>query len=297
MKNNFIKLIGIIAAIVIAVVVVIILVSSSSRKQAEDEVQKGIEYIKTREAMDPNEVEKKIFEGKREIMIKEITDQIDADPDYVWKALADINTVITGDSRAAGFRVYELLDESKVIASEGHIMEDIIDYDKIRAANPNLIVMVFGLNDLGAPHSTPEEFAAAACEIVDNIHAFLPDCYIYIQSILPPSPSGSTTIFTYDLVTEWSDAEIKYYKDHGYRYLDINYLLEEHPEMYEPDGFHVNYNFYQLWAEAILKQYINDSVGVEGPVPTAGTAESTEESAVEGETTAEEESAEEETTE
>lgn len=222
------------------------------------EPPEGVEYIRSMESRDANAIEDAIYENSFSGKIQTIRDNLENDPSYVWKALKDINTVICGDSRVMAFESFGFMDGSHIIAEAACSMEAVMDIDKLVAANPKLVVMAFGLNDIGLNHFTPEDFAAAACGYVDLIHAYLPDTYVYVQSTLPPSPEGSKTTFTYELVTAWSDAEIAWYKEHGYRYLDINYLIWDYMWLYAPDGFHFEAGFYQYWAEAILNQYIAD---------------------------------------
>ena len=58
------------------------------------------------------------------------------------------------------------MDSSHVIWEAATAMEEVVDYERIRAAAPHLVVIAFGLNDIGLIHMTPEDFAAGACRIV-----------------------------------------------------------------------------------------------------------------------------------
>lgn len=262
------KKIDLIASAVLIVLAIIFLISLLSRHEtgssSASSFTEGREYMDSLAAQDVEAIDTAIFNSRRDKMIDEINEKMAEDPDYVWKALADINTVMIGDSRVGVFESGGFMDSSRVIWEAATAMEEVVDFGRIQAANPNLVVIAFGLNDIGLIHMTPEDFAAGACLIVDQIQAMLPNAYIYIQSTLPPSPYGSKTTFTYELVTEWSDREIAYYKEHGYRYLDINFLIWDHMELYAEDGFHFQPAFYPYWAAEVLKQYIYDSAGETG---------------------------------
>ena len=258
LRNKYIDLAATAIFIILMAAVVVSLISSFRTVPSGSTFEVGRQYLDSLAARDPAEIDRAIFNGRREALLQEVTERMEEDPDYVWKALADIGTVMTGDSRVGVFESGGFMDPSHVIWEAATAMEEVVDYDRIRAAAPHLVVIAFGLNDIGLIHMTPEDFAAGACRIVDDIQAMLPDAYIYVQSTLPPSPNGSDTVFTYDWVTDWSDREIAYYKEHGYRYLDINFLIWDHMDLYAEDGFHFQPDFYKYWAAEILKQYFYD---------------------------------------
>lgn len=258
LKNKYIDfaLTAIFLILIIGGIVLAVLNNQHALSGSTFEV--GRRYLESQASRDVNEIDRDIFNSRREKVLQEVAVRMEEDPDYVWQALADIGTVMTGDSRVGVFESAGFMDASHVVWAPATAMEEVVDYDRIVAAAPHIVVIAFGLNDIGLLHMTPEDFAAAACGIVDDLQAMLPDAYIYVQSTLPPSPEGSDTVFTYDWVTEWSDREIAYYKEHGYRYLDINFLIWDHMDLYADDGFHFQPDFYPYWAAEILKQYLYD---------------------------------------
>ena len=256
--HNRTIIIAILAVVLVAVGIVVWM--TAFRRGSRVSVSEGIAYIRSMEQVDTSAVEKDIFSMKKEKILNGIRERLDEDPDLVWTMLNEINTVILGDSRAVAFGTYGLIDENRVLAEGGKKIDEISShYEELKAINPRLVVLHYGLNEIWWGYSTPEEFAEACCGYVDEIQSFLPDAYIYINSIMPPNEDGEAISEGYAVAREWSAAEIEYYKEHGYRYLDISYLADEHPEYYGEDGVHFYPGFYYYWGDEILLKYLEDS--------------------------------------
>ncbi len=236
--------------------------SGCSSSVSPKDIQYALTYIRSLEERDVKSIEENMFSHKKEAIIEEAESKIEIDPDYVWTALADIGFVILGDSRAVAFGAYGLMDERYVLAEGGlRCIEVETHFDELRVLNPRLVVLSYGMNDIHWGFYEPEEYAEYLCGVVDQIQDMLPEAYIYIQAILPPNEVGIQQAASYGLCREWNVATKAYVEGHGYRYLDIEWLVDEYgDEYFGEDGVHFYAGFYKYWAMEILKQYLTDSM-------------------------------------
>ncbi|MCF0228822.1 MAG: SGNH/GDSL hydrolase family protein [Parasporobacterium sp.] len=256
------KFIIITAVIVVVIVAAMIVFTSRSGSAAADkaaEIARGVEYIKKSEAGDVAAVENEIYEMNKTVSEK-IQEGIDADPNYVWTALSQINTVYMGDSRTLAYETYGFVDSSRCMGVNESTINMIPDrYYELQVINPRLIVIAFGLNDIGNPWLSGEEWADTLMQYVDEIHAFLPECKVYIQScILPRISIDERWPGIYDFSREWHSAAGEIFVENGYDYIDIGDLVEEYSYLFMDDGVHMVAEFYPVLAQTILNRYMSD---------------------------------------
>lgn len=259
-KQN--RLIGMVIAIAVFVAAVIIIVCISNNSNKESDIAIGKAYIKTMENKDTTEIENNIFNASRQKMIDELLTKISDDPDIVWRTLTEVNTVLMGDSRVVGFDIFGFMDESHVIAGAGNTIRTVWDsIDTVQVLNPNLLVLSYGINDINNywVWDTREEWLAELDEIMAKLNEMLPNSYIYVQSIIPATEIGIEDSPSWAQIPDWNKDIKALCQEKGYRYLDIEKLANEHSDLYDIDGVHLQYAFYQYWGEAILMQYLKDS--------------------------------------
>lgn len=260
LRNNKAVLVVIPVILFIVAVIIIVSLANSSKKNASTSI--GVDYIKSMEAKDPTAIENEIFNASKQKMLDDIRVQMEADPDYVWTALANINTVMMGDSRVVGFDVFGYMDPSHVLAQAGATIRLIPDnYDAVQVLNPNLLVISYGMNDMNSYWlwETREEYIAELNETVSHLYEMLPNAYIYVQSIIPSETWTWEDNPKWAEVYDWNAAIKANCEEHGFRYLDVTEVVEEHSDLFDLDGMHLQYAFYPYWAEAILMQYLTDS--------------------------------------
>lgn len=249
--------------IVTAIVLLIIsaLLAGCGSSVSPKDILAGVTFIRSLEEKDVQSIEKSMFSVRRDELLKEAEDKVEADPDYVWTALSDIGFAMMGDSRAVAFGTYGFMDERYVLAEGGlRCIEVETHFDELRVINPKLVVLAYGMNDIHWGFYEPEEYSEYLCGVVDQIQEMLPDAYIYIQAILPPNETGIQQAASYGLAREWNAATKEYVEGHGYRYLDIEWLADEYgDEYFGEDGVHFYAGFYKYWALEILKRYLYDS--------------------------------------
>jgi len=222
----------------------------------------GAAYIALAESQDVSLVEQEIYNESGEKRMQDLIASIEEDPDSVWRIFKEINAVFMGDSRVMGFYMNDLMYESRIIASGGATIHDIPDgYDTLSMIQPGLLVLAYGINDMNTKDLWPdlESYIAELNEIMEHLTQLLPDTYIYVQSIIPTDETGIETSPTWAQVPEWNAAIRANCEEHGWRYMDVTYIVYEHEDVYDSDGIHFQIPVYQYWGEAILTQYLYDS--------------------------------------
>lgn len=233
----------------------------------QQQIEQGVQYIVERENADINAVENHVNQVRQQLFFEELDTKLEEDPDYVWTALDQIGTVVFGDSRIVPFATYGFMDESRVLADGGESLRSIEKHlEEVKTIHPNLIVLGYGMNDIGWGYYSPEEYCDAVIAYVDQIQEMLPDAKIYIQSILLPQPQIDEWYDVpglYENAHEWDPIEQEYFKEHGYNVIDVSDLVVEHADLFGEDGTHFLPDFYPILAERYLKTYLNDTMSFE----------------------------------
>lgn len=169
---------------------------------------------------------------------------------------ADI--VFVGDSITARGEWQEFFPEQIVLnrGIDSDVTEGVLNrLSAITEAQPERIFLMIGINDLrqGIPLEATLDYYG---QILDNLAAALPDCEIYVQSVLPVH--SSTGIANTDVqALNASIQELAIERD--VTYIDIYSLLADEdndlPKAYSVDGVHMTGEAYGIWIEE-LKKYI-----------------------------------------
>ncbi len=163
------------------------------------------------------------------------------------------NAVFMGDSIAESLGFYEFLDESRVIAAKGHtVIKAQKDVDKVASLSPENIFILFGMNDLETGIDG-QQFAKNYADLIHMLKEKLPKANIYIHSILPINEEAQKEdlLLANTRVDEFNSALINMAQKEEVDYFNIAPLLKEHKDLYEPDGKHTKYQFYELWLDYI----------------------------------------------
>ncbi|WP_461614557.1 GDSL-type esterase/lipase family protein [Clostridium sp. Marseille-QA1073] len=163
------------------------------------------------------------------------------------------NAVFMGDSITESLGFYEFLDESRVIAAKGHtVIQAQKDVDKVASLLPENIFILFGMNDLETGIDG-QQFAKNYADLIHMLKEKLPKVNIYIHSILPINEEAQKEdpLLANTRVDEFNNALINMAQKEEVNYFNIAPLLKEHKDLYEPDGKHTKYHFYELWLDYI----------------------------------------------
>ena len=222
------------------------------------ELEKGRKYLSTLEERTPMEMEvlideaRAVYEKKREqevyaVKREEYREMLGGEA--VWSSLR--NYVFLGDSRVMGFTVYNFLPEERILAQAGDTINGITEnLDAVRALSPDYIFVSYGINDIGIGFwPTAEEYAEAFGDRLDSLQQAVPDAQIYVNSILPASKDAVAMYPIWGGLPEYSEAVRRMCQDKGISFIDNASIVEEHEDLYEGDGVHLQPEFYRYWAE------------------------------------------------
>lgn len=249
-KNTKIFIIAAVIVVVLSVLAGTAVIWNGNRKEKE-KIKKGITYLESLEKQDVSAISKKI-----DAISAELNQSLaETDESAVWAGFGD--AMILGDSRAVGFSFHEFILEERVLAQGGGKITDISEMpaylEQIKRVNPKKIFLCFGLNDVGIgfwPEAT--NYAAVYAEQVEILKKELPDSIVYINSILPAVGVGLEADPDYPRIGEYNEALKSMAAERGYQYIDNGRVCEEHQDLYQPDGLHVEKEFYKYWAANML---------------------------------------------
>ena len=217
-------------------------------KELSSKVPESSEEYKPPAEIDLSDEEKKILEA-----------DIDSFDDAQIRSWFQ-GSVILGDSITSAAEEFGFLDTDVIIAKIGISLigsEDLLD-DAI-SRNPKLIVLFFGANDIDNYGGDPNAFVDAYNSAVSRIRSSLPDVPIYLHAILPVQ-EGVYTGDEFAPRTSFNEALEAYcLKTDNVYYINADFLLEQKPELFEPDGMHPVSTFYPRWLT-----YIADVTGLSG---------------------------------
>ena len=81
---------------------------------------------------------------------------------------------------------------------------------------------------------------------------------IYLNSILPAVGVGLEADPDYPRIGEYNEAMKTMAEEKGYHFIDNTQMAQEHQDLYQEDGLHVQPDFYKYWA-ANMMAGVNES--------------------------------------
>ena len=245
-----IKIILLAAGIIIITVVIIVFIYKDQKQEKNKEkVAQGIRYLESLEQQNVAEINETI----KAIRVRHSLDLADTDESVVWGAFE--NCAIMGDSRAVGFSFYEFLPEDWVIAESGSTVRDVSEHlEQLKRLDPVRVFLCFGINDIACGlWPEPADYAAECAAQIRAVAGALPGTEIYLNSILPPGAAAMWNE-SYARLGEYNDALKAMTEQNGFRYIDNTYVAEEHQNLYQDDGLHLQPDFYKYWAANMLTE-------------------------------------------
>ena len=230
------------------------LAGCSAGTQTGEDPAAGRAYLEALESLSPDAVTARLKEQRHERLLAEVDElraELEADPDSVWEQFHDY--VIFGDSRTMGFTYLDLLPEENFITAGGATILLIrTNMDALVEKNPAYIYIAFGVNDVSCGRwDTPEQYVEEYKTILLEVHEQLPDAKIFVCSIVPViDPAFETSAKWYN-IPEFSEAVKEMCDDEelDFVYLvDLDHLMEDYPDQYQPDGIHLVTPVYAPWA-------------------------------------------------
>ena len=250
-----VKKIALIVLIIAAMAAVImVIVKLVNKRQENIHTESGVAYIESRESVPTETVKAEIQEQIHKRMAAQLQkklQQIENDEISVWTLFDGV--MVMGDSRASGFSVYGLLTENQVIAHNGDAISSIMaDLAGIKAYDPSILVLAYGLNDVWNGSYEPEEFASAYKDVINKLKAELPNTQIYISSIMKTTAPGIARNENAARIPEYNTALKAMCEENGIVYIDNDAIADANEDLYYDDGVHQAKPFYEIWAKNII---------------------------------------------
>lgn len=235
--------------LLLLIILVIVLANSGDSVSSED-LATGIAYIRSLEDTDTAEVENQI----KEVKARERQEAIANGTVDIWTLFND--SVIMGDSRVVGFSYYGFLDENRVMAESGATILKISEYiEQAQLINPSTIFLSFGLNELEIGlWSTAEDYAASYDKQIAALQSALPDATIYVISTIPATELAYESKPALESISEWNETLKAHFAETGTHFIDVTATVEEHKDLYDVDGIHMQKDFYEYWAKTIMTE-------------------------------------------
>ncbi|MBQ9827061.1 MAG: SGNH/GDSL hydrolase family protein [Lachnospiraceae bacterium] len=236
------------------IAVIMLIVKFVNKRQETIHVESGVSYIESRESVPTETVKAEIQEQIHKRMMAQLQKklkQIENDEISVWTLFDGV--MVMGDSRASGFSVYGLLTENQVIAHNGDAIVSILpELANIKAYDPSILVLAYGLNDVWNGSYEPEEFAEKYKEVIIQLKDQLPNTSIYISSIMKCTAPGIQRNANAARIPEYNKALKEMCEENGIVYIDNDAIADEYEDLFYDDGVHQAKPFYEIWAKNII---------------------------------------------
>lgn len=220
-----------------------------------DQSLDGQKYIKKLEAENITSVKSKVMKKKVSLRKQAIEDgKLD-----VYSLFEDY--VFLGDSRVMGYKNYNLLDSTRVMADTGANIQFVDQHlDEIKNLQPSCVILSYGVNDMGLDLNSSEGGYGALYEKeVNKILEVDPDAKIYVCSIIPCTPATLEESPRWANTSKYNAQLKKICKKNNWTYIDCTSLADGgNAAIYQDDGIHFLSTFYKDWANTITSAIMED---------------------------------------
>lgn len=215
-------------------------------------VSQGRTWIQEQSQKDPAEISQSLAD-RRMTELK----QAYAEGKVSYSALLP-DYAMLGDSRAAGFAEYGILDQNRSLAVIGTDVQDIPNrIEQVQALQPANLIFSYGVNDI--EHNLgngPEGYAQVYEDYIKQVVAVDPTARVYVTSILDVSQDVVNEIPQFENLAAYNEQLKQMCERNKWIFIDAQDLNSQAQQSFESDGIHFTPDFYVLWAEKIV-----DSVG------------------------------------
>ena len=156
-------------------------------------------------------------------------------------------TAIVGDSIIHQVSTFGWLD-APVFAKGGiHLSVQLPLLDTIEAAQPSVVFLCFGMNDVGIFKGRIDRYVERYSNVVKRLQRNIPDVVVYVHAALPVTEKCIQEDSDYQYLEQYNAAMEAVCPEIGAYYIDSGFILKALPELYYPDGRHPRKNYYPLW--------------------------------------------------
>ena len=158
------------------------------------------------------------------------------------------NAAIVGDSLTMAIAEYKWLSAPPVYAKIGiSVSPELKLFDSVEAADPDIIFLCFGMNDIEAFKENVGRFIERYTATIQRLQENVPNAIIYINSVFPVSEKTLAKKSYFSNVDLYNQELRKMCDQLGVFFVDSTFLPRENPGFYDADGMHMKSRFYPLW--------------------------------------------------
>ena len=161
---------------------------------------------------------------------------------------------LIGDSRVEGFKLYTSVPQSHIFSKNGATilhMDSVMD--AVAIMDPQRVFIAYGINDIKAVlGGDASGYAEVASEKIRTLSERIPEAEIYVNSILPASPSRTAADKDYQKVPLYNEALREMCEENGWIFIDNTEMAQENSALYVNDGIHLTAGFYRYWGQNML---------------------------------------------
>lgn len=278
--KKWIPLLGAVVAVVLGLSILAVHLGTDRTPETPPETAQGISYLRTLEAKNPADVDTRL----KELHLQELKDmrderlrKMESGEISVWSLFDDY--VIMGDSRAAGYKFLQVLEERRILAEYGDTTRAIAThYEDLEQLNPAYIFLCYGLNDMVQTGcETPEAFAQVYKERLEDLQTHFPEAKIFVNPIFPCTDPA------FERWEKWRETEpyteaLREMVQETTCYYVPNDNITDFQQYWQEDGIHFALPFYTIWSENMIMAMYDCELGL---AESGGTDSSEPESIVE----------------
>lgn len=171
------------------------------------------------------------------------------------------DSVILGDSISESISYYSVLSENNVVAVKGlTVYKARKQIPNVISKSPKKLFILLGNNDLFEEKLTENQFIKQYSILIDNLEKSLPNCKIYILSILPVTDKAEkeNPFLNDKRILSFNDAIKSMTEKYSLNYINILPVIQGKENLYEPDGIHFKYDFYK-YLLSYIETYIKEN--------------------------------------
>lgn len=227
-------------AVVVLILIILIVRGVMGLFGREADVTAGVEYIKQEEAGDVAEIEEKI-----NLLEKQDSNGEDT------RSLKEKFTgaVVLGDSIAAGFLEYDVLNASSVVSQIGVHLNELDDLiTQVQGLSPGIIFLSVGMNDVAQDTAS---FTEQYRTVLEKIMEDVPDAHIFVNSIFPVQDNALEEDASLENIAACNEALKELCDSLQIGFIDNTELVQD--QYYEEDGIHFKADFYPVWGERMAE--------------------------------------------
>ena len=249
MNKNVLK--KILICLTLSLIISIIFVNISFFKFKSDKFIDTENFFCNDSSKDINEIKEEIEKNNNheEPIIPELPEE-NLEPKIAFQKY---KILMIGDSFVEGMEAYDVIYSSNVIWERGKRIDNMHDHlDKAIIYNPNILILVYGSNDVQMWDYNVEGFIKAYEKSLNEIFNSLPNTKIYLTSILPVNDVALKEDPSFKYIDLFNNRLQELCDEKGISFLDSSYILDLESNPYSSDGIHPKGFFYEKWALDIL---------------------------------------------